>query len=106
MMSGFLTALGGTFFAQYTLYIDPPSMFGLMRSFDPVVICIIGGMGTVLGPFIGSVVFTSFMEIINHIFKGGYGSSHLILYGLLLMIVIIVFPQGLSSITKKIKMKD
>jgi len=69
-------------------------MFGMMRSFDPVVICIIGGMGTVFGPIFGSVVFTSFMEAINHIFKGSYGSSHLILYGLLLMIIIIIFPQG------------
>jgi branched-chain amino acid transport system permease protein len=106
MASGFLTALGGTFFAQYTLYIDPPSMFGMMRSFDPVVICIIGGVGTVFGPIIGSVVFTSLMEVINHILKGGFGSSHLILYGLLLMIVIIAFPQGLSSITKKLKTRD
>jgi branched-chain amino acid transport system permease protein len=106
ILSACLTALGGTFFAQYTLFIDPPSMFGMMRSFDPVVICIIGGIGSIFGPLLGSVVFTSFMEAINHIFKGSYGSSHLILYGLLLMIVIIIFPQGLSSLGKKIRMKE
>lgn len=101
VISAGLTALGGTFYAQYTLYLDPPSMFGLMRSIDPVIICIIGGIGTIFGPLIGSVVFASFMEIANSIFKGGYGSSHLILYGVLLMAVIIIFPRGLDSLIRK-----
>jgi branched-chain amino acid transport system permease protein len=98
LISAGLTALGGTFYAQYTLFVDPPSMFGMMRSVDPIIICILGGMGTVWGPLLGSAVFTSFMEICNIIFHGGYGSSHLVLYGILLMAAILIFPQGLESL--------
>lgn len=101
VISAFLTALGGTFYAQYTLYLDPPSMFGMMRSIDSVVISIIGGIGTIWGPLIGAVVYTAFLEITTFIFKGGYGSSHLILYGILMMIIIIVFPQGIVSLFEK-----
>ncbi|MBI5605170.1 MAG: branched-chain amino acid ABC transporter permease [Deltaproteobacteria bacterium] len=98
ILSACLTSLGGAFYAQYVLYIDPPSMFGLTRSFDMVFICIMGGMGTILGPVLGSVVFSAFMEVTNAIFKGGYGANHLILYGILLMVVILVFPRGLITL--------
>jgi len=101
VLSAGSTALGGSFYAQYILYIDPPSMFGMTRSFDMVFICIMGGMGTIFGPLVGSVVFSAFMEIANSIFKGGYGASHLILYGVLLMVVILVFPRGLGSLFPK-----
>jgi branched-chain amino acid transport system permease protein len=101
VISAALTALGGTFYAQYTLYVDPPSMFGMMRSLDPVIVCIMGGMGTIIGPLIGSVVFLAFMEIATAIFKGSSGSYHLILYGVLLMVVIIIFPRGLISLFNK-----
>ena len=98
VLSASLTGLGGTFYAQYVLYIDPPSVFGLSRSFDMVFICIMGGMGSIFGPLVGSVVFSAFMVIANSIFKGGYGGAHLILYGILLMVVILVFPRGLISL--------
>ncbi|MEW6186558.1 MAG: branched-chain amino acid ABC transporter permease [Thermodesulfobacteriota bacterium] len=101
VLSAALTGLGGTFYAQYVLYIDPPSIFGLTRSFDMVFICIMGGMGSIGGPLLGSVVFSAFMEIANTIFKGGYGAAHLILYGILLMVVILVFPRGLISLFNK-----
>jgi len=97
VLSAALTALAGTFYAQYTLYIDPPSMLGMMCSIDPVIVCIIGGMGTAWGPLTGSIIFVGFMEIANSVFKGGFG-GHLVLYGLLLMAVIIIFPRGLTGL--------
>lgn len=101
VVSAGLTALGGTFYTQYLLYIDPPSMLGMIRSFDMVFICIIGGMGTVFGPLLGAIVFSILMEVGNLIFKGGDSANHLILYGVLLMVVIMAFPRGLISLFPK-----
>jgi len=52
-ISSFLTALGGTFYAQYFAYIDPAITFGPGVSIQGLLPAIVGGAGTVLGPFLG-----------------------------------------------------
>ena len=49
-ISSFLTALGGTFYAQYFAYIDPAITFGPGVSIQGLLPAIVGGAGTVLGP--------------------------------------------------------
>jgi len=49
-LSSFLTALGGTFYAQYFAYIDPTITFGPSVSIGALLPAIVGGAGTVLGP--------------------------------------------------------
>ena len=55
-LSSFLTALGGTFYAQYFAYIDPTITFGPAVSIQGLLQAIVGGAGTVLGPLLGSFV--------------------------------------------------
>ena len=57
-LSSFLTALGGTFYAQYFAYIDPTITFGPAVSIQGLLQAIVGGAGTVLGPLLGSFVLT------------------------------------------------
>ena len=57
-ISSFLTALGGTFYAQYFAYIDPAITFGPGVSIQGLLPAIVGGAGTVLGPFLGAFVLT------------------------------------------------
>jgi len=51
-LSSFLTALGGTFYAQYFAYIDPSITFGPAVSIQGLLQAIVGGAGTVLGPVV------------------------------------------------------
>ena len=50
MVSAFLTAMAGTFYAQYVLYIDPESVMILPISVQVVLISMLGGAGSVMGP--------------------------------------------------------
>jgi len=101
MMSAFFTALGGTFYAQYFMYIDPGLMFGFGASLEPVLRTIIGGAGTVWGPVIGSVVLELLSEITRGLF-GEIGGLHLAVYGLILILSCIYIPQGLATFIIKL----
>lgn len=104
LISGFLTALGGTFYAQYFLYIDPPVTFGVGTSIEIFLRPIVGGMGTVYGPIIGALVLGPLGEVTRGIL-GGYHGVHLMIYGAILVSVIIFLPNGicgwLSSLKKE-----
>jgi branched-chain amino acid transport system permease protein len=96
-ISCFLTALGGTFYAQYFHYINPERGMGLTMSIEIVLVGVVGGWQTVLGPTIGSILLTPTSEIIRGELGGTYAGLHLLLYGLVLMIVILFLPQGLNN---------
>ena len=94
LMSGFLTALGGTFYAQYFLYIDPEVTFGIGTSIEIFLRPIVGGMGTVYGPIIGALVLGPLREVTRGIL-GGYHGVHLMIYGAILVGVIVFLPKGI-----------
>lgn len=93
-ISAGLTALGGTFYAQYYLYIEPPTTFGNDVSIAILLPAIIGGMGTVLGPFVGALILVPLGELTAHWF-GGFAGAHLMAYGLILIIFMIYLPGGI-----------
>lgn len=94
LISGFLTALGGTFYAQYFLYIDPTIAFGVGNSIEIILRPIVGGMGTVYGPVIGALVLGPLGEVTRGLL-GGYQGVYLMIYGAILVGVIIFLPKGI-----------
>ncbi|HKI98145.1 MAG TPA: branched-chain amino acid ABC transporter permease [bacterium] len=96
-ISAFLTAMGGTFYAQYLLYIDPEITFGTTVSIEILLRPVIGGAGTVFGPILGSLVLTPFSEIAKSLFRGFIG-VHLMIFGAILVAVIIFLPQGIMGL--------
>ncbi|MEB2401020.1 MAG: branched-chain amino acid ABC transporter permease [Alcaligenaceae bacterium] len=97
MLSAALTAVGGTFYAQYVLFISPDKVFGADISVVIAVICIIGGRGTLWGPILGAALLLPAEDIARHA-TGGMVGADMLLYGLLLMVVIRLQPQGLLAI--------
>ena len=96
MISAGLTAMVGTLYAQYLLFIDPDSTFGILNSVEIMVRPIIGGPGTVLGPLLGSAVLTPLAEITRLAFQS-YSGVYLMWYGMILVIVIMFLPHGLMG---------
>ncbi|MBW2609640.1 MAG: branched-chain amino acid ABC transporter permease [Deltaproteobacteria bacterium] len=92
-ISAFLTAFGGTFYAQYFMYIDPNLTFGPSVSFDIMLRSIIGGVGTLAGPIIGSFILTPLGEITREIF-GATSGIHMMAYGAILILVCLFMPRG------------
>jgi branched-chain amino acid transport system permease protein len=95
-LSSFLTALGGTFYAQYFSYIDPTITFGPGVSIQGLLQAIVGGAGTVLGPLLGAFVLTPVSELSRALLRGRPGVDVMI-YGLVLVLVISFLPQGLMG---------
>jgi branched-chain amino acid transport system permease protein len=102
LISGFLTALGGTFYAQYFLYIDPAITFGVGNSIEIFLRPIVGGMGTVYGPIIGALVLGPLGEVTRGML-GGYQGVHLMIYGAILVSVIIFLPNGIYGWLRSLK---
>jgi branched-chain amino acid transport system permease protein len=97
MLSAGLTALGGTFYAQFVLYISPDKVFGANLGVVIAVVCIIGGRGTLWGPVIGALLLLPGEELARTV-SGGMVGVDMMLYGLLLMLVIRWEPLGLMAV--------
>lgn len=96
-LSAALTAIGGTLFAQYILFIEPDSIFSLDFSIHVILLSIIGGIGTVLGPAVGSFILSPLSELLRMWFGGNLQGLHLIIYSGLLIFVAMYMPQGVVA---------
>lgn len=96
-LSAFLTGLGGTLFAQYFLYLDPTHVISPEISFNFALICAIGGLGMATGPVLGAFLVVPLSELLRAWLGGGAAGLHLAIYGGLLVVVILYFPQGLAG---------
>lgn len=102
--SAMLSAVAGTFYAQYYLYIDPTIAFGNTVSVSAITPCIIGGTGTVFGPIIGAAIIEPISEFTNALLSG-YIGMNMVVYGLILVVVIIVMPNGVVGLVNNLKAK-
>src|SRR5207237_9765011 len=65
LISAACTALAGSFAAFYVGFIEPQQVSGIDLSVQLVLICIIGGIGTVTGPVLGAVVLVLLSEALR-----------------------------------------
>jgi branched-chain amino acid transport system permease protein len=93
-LSGAVVGLTGGLYASYFGYIEPDDLFGFDRSIGFVLMAVIGGVGTVLGPALGAVVFV----ILRQYLLASYPQLYLGLYGALLIVIILFEPLGLMGL--------
>lgn len=96
-VSAFVTAMGGSFYAQFIRYVNPERIMGLELSIDMAVMAIIGGQGTVLGPMLGAFILAPVAEVARSHFGGGLPGLHLVIYGVVLMLCVLYFPKGIIA---------
>ncbi len=102
-ISAFMTSLAGAFYANYIFYLHPNSLFGMSMSIELILRPIIGGLGTLFGPVIGSIILTPLSEISRAYFaKGGLEGLHLILYGVVAILVVLFMPKGIIVYVKRL----
>jgi branched-chain amino acid transport system permease protein len=98
VISGVLTALAGALIAAQTSSVEPTSAFGLNFTIDAVVMTVIGGIGTLIGPVIG--VFIVFYGIQQQLQSSAQLSQ--LLTGLLLLVVIRFAPEGAWNLARNL----
>ena len=99
-VSAFFTAIGGAFYASFLAYIDPESVMSFRFSLLFALPAVLGGVGTLWGPFVGAIILIPLTEITRS-YLGGTGSGlDLIIYGGLIMVVSLLKPEGILSFFK------
>jgi branched-chain amino acid transport system permease protein len=98
VISGALTAALGTFYAQFTYFFDPNTVFGVAPiSIRIALIAIIGGIGTAVGPILGAFFIIPLEEVANELFSAQAAGLSQLVYGLLLVAIILVQPRGIVA---------
>ncbi len=92
-ISASLTAIGGTFYTQLNLFINPPVAVSITGVISMILFCAIGGFGTVWGPVVGTVLLMPIGEILR--LYVAVPGLHLMLYGIIVIAVICFAPHGL-----------
>jgi branched-chain amino acid transport system permease protein len=97
-LSAFLTGMAGGAFARYTAYVHPDGVFAFATSISILLMSVIGGLGTLLGPIIGAVVYSIVQEemVVN------FPRLHLLLYGVLLILIVLFEPGGLVGLARRL----
>lgn len=103
VVSAFLTSVGGTLMAQYVMYIEPGTVFSISFSVDLALMAILGGVGTLAGPVIGAAIALPLREFLVEIFGAWGAGMHLVVYGLLLVFIVVLLPEGLLGGVQKLR---
>jgi branched-chain amino acid transport system permease protein len=98
IISAFFTGIGGAFYAAYVGVIEPDVVFGTSLSIKIIILAIIGGTGSLIGPFLGALVVVIPEELLRGYLGGTYAGISGIAYGLILVITILLKPSGLRSL--------
>jgi len=89
LVGAFFAGLAGGVYAHFKQYIAPQG-FGFDKSIEIVVMVILGGMGNTLGVIAAAILLTVLGESLRQ-----FGDYRMILYSLLIIVLMILRPQGL-----------
>lgn len=99
MISAYFAGVAGALEIHHMGYITP-EIFGVDISFWPVIYSISGGLGTLAGPVVGTVVITLLWDGLQAL---GISYARYVIIGILLILIIIFMPKGLVSLPEKVK---
>jgi branched-chain amino acid transport system permease protein len=97
-IGAFLAGLGGSMWAYYLFDVKPDSMYAFTWGLYPILICVLGGSGTVIGPAIGGVIVAVLATYGNRAFPG----SQAIIAGLLIIVVMLFMPEGIMGLVSRV----
>ena len=90
-ISGLYAGLAGVLYAYLNMFIGP-ECFGLKLSVDVVMISVVGGLGTTIGPVIGGVIVSLLPEFLYR-----FVDYHLTIYAFILLMFLLFMPKGIAG---------
>lgn len=94
--SGFVVGCAGSLFALHTSYVFPES-FGMLHLIVSFAMVLVGGPGSVLGAILGATTLTLLPEYLR-----AFPGMEELFFGLMIIAVLLVLPEGLASLLRKI----
>ena len=96
VLSAVFVGVAGAIYASWVHYIEPGDVFDILLSVKPLVMVLIGGLGTLFGPVIGAAVFLIFEEVVWRSFL----TVHAAVLGLLIVLLVLFLPGGMIGLRK------
>ena len=96
-VGAFLAGLGGSLYGIYLFHINPDSVLKLDWTLYPILMCVIGGTGTITGPLLGAFFITIVFSVADIYFV----QMHPILAGILIILVMKFMPEGLIGLIQR-----
>jgi branched-chain amino acid transport system permease protein len=101
IFSAAVAGLAGGLYAYYITFVSP-STFGFHTSVQFVLMAVVGGLGTLFGPIVGAALVVALGEFLRWaiplVIPGAGGEYEIIFFGLILVGVMVVCPQGLGAL--------
>jgi len=92
-ISAFFTSIAGALYAYWMSFIAPDEVFDVMIAVNTIVIMLIGGAGSILGPIIGAFIIELFAEVAWSTFL----EYHLAVLGIIIIIIVFFVPKGVAG---------
>ncbi|HEV8614566.1 MAG TPA: branched-chain amino acid ABC transporter permease [Methylomirabilota bacterium] len=96
-LSALFVGCAGGIYASWVNYIEPADVYDVLLSVKPIVMTLLGGAGTILGPVLGAVVFLALEELVWRRFL----YIHAGLLGLIIVVLIYFLPRGLLAFRRR-----
>lgn len=90
VISATLAALAGAAFGYFSVSYYPQFPFGVVWTFEAITIVFVGGVGTVIGPLVGSIFFVAGRDMLSSTFP----ELQVVTFGVLFILVVLLLPGG------------
>jgi branched-chain amino acid transport system permease protein len=96
-LSAVFVGMAGAIYASWVNYIEPPDVFDVLLAVKPMVMVLLGGLGTIFGPAVGSVILLTFEEFVWRNFL----TVHAAALGFIIVVLVLFLPNGLLSLLRE-----
>jgi len=93
----FAGLVGATAWALKTPYVFPPEAFEILYTIEAIIIVMLGGAGTLLGPVVGGLIYGISKYVLSIVIPG----FQLLIFAPLIIIIIVAFPEGVVGVIRK-----
>jgi branched-chain amino acid transport system permease protein len=96
-LSAVFVGTAGAIYASWVNYIEPPDVFDILLAVKPLVMVLLGGLGTIFGPAIGAFVLLAFEELVWR----NLLTLHAAALGVIIVVLVLFLPNGLLSLARE-----
>jgi branched-chain amino acid transport system permease protein len=109
-LSAAITAMAGTLYLQYYMFIDPELAFGANVSNNAIITAVVGGVATVWGPVVGAVIMAPLSDLVAGALRNppewlsfieGQGGLDILIYAVILILCVLLLPRGIYGTIKR-----